>query len=235
MGRVLPILFNTEMVQAILDGRKNVTRRAVKYRYSNTEMKIRADKYGNRLIEIQKDIEGETHGKNPDGGTWHKLLPYIEKNPPYKKGDILYVREAYCPNYFSRSIAGCRGDGLRGNRNAYKADYHKEIIGDTVPEPKWRPSIHMPKQAARIWLRVTDVRVERLQDITQEGILADGVINQQSNPSMGKRWVNMQKLEFEKIWNATIKKTDLDTYGWNANPWVWVIGFERCNKPESEG
>ena len=65
--------------------------------------------------------------------------------------------------------AGYRGDGLRGNRNAYKADYHKEIIGDTVPEPKWHPSIHMSKQAARIWLKVTDVRVEQLQNITIEG------------------------------------------------------------------
>lgn len=93
----------------------------------------------------------------------------------------------------------------------------------------------MPKQAARIWLRVTDVRVERLQDITQEGILAEGVINQQSNPSMGKRWVNMQRMEFEEVWDSTIKKPELARYGWDANPWVWVIEFERCGKPEGNG
>ncbi len=221
MGRVLPILFNGDMVRAILDGRKNVTRRAVKYKYSNTEMKIRTDKYDTRLIEIQKDIEGETHGKNPDGGTWRKLLPYIEKNPPYKKGDILYVREAYCPNYFSRSIAGYRGDGLRGNRNAYKADYHKEIIGDTVPEPKWHPSIHMPKQAARIWLKVTDVRVEQLQNITIEGCEREGC----------RCGHNGDIFSFMELWDSTIKKADISRYGWDANPWVWVIEFAQCGKP----
>ena len=89
MNRILPILFNTEMVQAILKNRKTVTRRVVKYKYSNTEMKMRTDKYGTQLIEIQRDIEGETRGKNPDGTTWHKVLPYIEKNSPYKKGDVL--------------------------------------------------------------------------------------------------------------------------------------------------
>ncbi len=158
MSRVLPILFNTKMVRAILDGRKTVTRRVVKPRYKD-------DEYGFAVITdmgtgekwIEKTDEEEMTFDSPR---------YI--NPPYSPNDILYVREAFCPNYFLELIAGCRGDGLRGNRNAYKADYHKDVIGDIVPEPKWTPSIHMPKEAARIWLKVTDVRVERLQDITDE-------------------------------------------------------------------
>lgn len=202
------------MVRAILDGRKTVTRRTVKYKYSNTEMKMRADKYGTRLIEIRKDIEGETHGKNPDGSTWHKLLPYIEKNPPYRKSDILYVRETwreYSPGFDNLFI--------------YKADY-----ADGSVNVKWHPSIHMPKEAARIWLKVTDVRVERLQDISGREILKEG-INSHVHPDADYFDGNQREM-FAELWDSTIKKKDLSLYGWDANPWVWVIEFERCEKPE---
>lgn len=90
----------------------------------------------------------------------------------------------------------------------------RHVASDEKPETGWnyswvkRPSIHMPKEAARIWLKVTNVRVERLQEIAL------------------KEWKN--------LWNSTIKKTDLDSYGWEANPWVWVIEFERCEKPGIE-
>lgn len=143
----------------------------------------------------------------------------------------MYVRETYCPNYFDEGIAECRNDGLKGNRNAYKADYRKEIVGDVVPEPKWKPSIHMPKEAVRIWLKVKSVRVERLQDITSDGIIAEGVISSAGNPAMGRRWENLQKIEFQKIWDSTINKSDQDLFGWDANPWVWVIEFEQCEQP----
>ncbi len=191
---------------------------------------MRTDKYGTRLIEIQKDVEGETHGRLPDGRTWHKLLPYIEKLPPYKKGDILYVREAYCPDYFDGGIAGYRDGGMRGNRNAYKADYHKETVGDYVPEPKWTPSIHMPKSAARIWLKVTDVRAERIQDIDGQEVLKEGV-NSQVHPDADYFDGNQREM-YAELWDSTISKKEIVLYGWDANPWVWVIGFERCKKPE---
>lgn len=242
LQKAKPILFNTEMVRAILDGRKTVTRRRVKYKYSNTEMRMRTDKYGTRLIEIQKEVEGETHGKNPDGSTWHKLLGYIEPKPPYKKEDILYVRETwdnlpvtpdgtYCgyDRYYYRADGDLRPDGWKGN---------------------WKPSIHMPKRAARIFLRVTDVLVERLQDISEDGVVAEGAeplircprehaIIEPDGTTGDMCWnagyckqcdyINKSYGELfgEIVWNSTIKKSDLDRYGWDANPFVWVIEFER--------
>lgn len=216
MSRILPILFNTDMVRAILDGNKTVTRRCVRYKYSNTEMKMRTDKYGTRLIEIQKDVEGETFGKNPDGSTWHKLLGYIELRPPYQMGDILYVRETWC-----------RGSlNYQGEQYYYKADNNNFHC-------KWRPSIHMPKEAARIWLKVTNVRVERLQDITIAEIIKEGCSNLWIDAVRPMKLIDVvgNKNEFTDLWNSTIKKSDLDRYGWTANPWVWVIEFERCEKP----
>ena len=113
--------------------------------------------------------------------------------------------------------------------------YGKEI------EMKWHPSLHMPKDAARIFLRVTNVRVERLQEITEDEAVKEGIY--QSNckecnapfgcdacPDEGYNEID----GFADLWNSTIKKSDLDRYGWDANPWVWVIEFERCDKPESE-
>ncbi len=97
----------------------------------------------------------------------------------------------------------------------------------------WRPSIHMPKEAARIWLKVTNVRVERLQDITVEDALAEGM--DKYIRLNGELDENSIITSFIGIWNSTIKKSDLDRYGWEANPYVWVIEFEVCDKPESEG
>ncbi len=235
MGRVLPILFNGDMVRAILNGRKTVTRRAVKYKYGNTELKIRQDKYGTSLIEIQKDIEGETHGKNPDGSTWHKLLGYIEKEPPCRKGDILYVRETWAFMPCIECMMDYDGKCLCNNIPItyedeysvsegcfmYKADFSEEEKGCIV----WRPSIHMPKQAARIWLKVTDVRVERIQDISLDDCVREGI--DASRAGIFTR--------FSVLWDSTIKKTDIGRYDWDANPWVWVIEFNRCEKSESEG
>lgn len=243
-----PILFNTEMVKAILEGKKTVTRRCVKYKYDNTEMKMHTDKYGTRLIEIQRDVEGETHGKNPDGSTWHKLLPYIEKIAPFKKGDILYVRETWCRGMIDSGeypdgrsewfISQCEGE----DDLILKA--HAIHEGIDIEDVIWKPSIHMPKEAARILLKVKDVRVERLQDITEEQTEAEGF--QFTPPCLSKvsedsycdldgpctnkvKYCDMSAGElFGKVlWDSTIKKADIDIYGWDANPYVWVIEFER--------
>lgn len=88
----------------------------------------------------------------------------------------------------------------------------------------------MPKEAARIWLKVTDVRVERLQDIDGKGVLKEG-INSHVHPEADYFNGNQREM-FAELWDSTIKKSDLDLYGWAANPWVWVIEFEPCGKPD---
>lgn len=231
LGKAKPILFNTPMVQAALDGRKTETRRTVKYKYSNTEMRMRTDKYGTRLIEIQKNVEGETFGRNPDGGTWHKLLPYIDKKPGYKKGDILYVRETWNHVYDMDDGDKCI---MQTGRYVYYADdpmpfsyWVDPDTGEHKGKMPWRPSIHMPKAAARIFLMVEDVRTERLHDMGLDNFLAEGVSippeahNDPENAYMQARGM------FKGLWDSTLKKADLDVYGWDADPWVWAIKFSR--------
>lgn len=210
-----PILFNTSMVQAILDGRKTVTRRLIKPQPEADQIYP----LGCCVDGDKRDIGKFGFGSSECGG---RIL-YVR--PPYKAGDVLYVRETYCPNYFCEYIAGTRSGEMRGNRNAYKTDYHKEVVGDIVPEPKWKPSIHMPKEAARIFLRVTSVRVEHLQEITPDQATREGI---------KLIFPPFQIDEFIDIWNLTIKKPDVERYSWIANPWVWVIEFERCEKPEDK-
>lgn len=228
--RERPILFNTEMVMALLEGRKTCTRRVVRYKYSNTEMKIKKDKYGARLIEIQKDVKGE----NSD----NKLLPFVEKEAPYQPGDILYVREtfAWCPCWdcgLDTTPDGCKNpviyDSEKKEHGCYM--YRASCEGSKYSSADtWHPSIHMPKEAARIWLKVTDVRVERLQDIDIDGIRNEGLLS----AAVHSGDMEIALKEWEILWNSTIKKSDLDRYGWDANPYVWVIEFERCEKPGKE-
>lgn len=233
---IKPILFSAEMVRAILDGRKTCTRRVVKYKYDNTQMEVKTDKYGSRLIEIQCDVEGETYGKNSDGSTWRRLRPFIEKKPPYRRGDVLYVREAWCKygklDYFDQVIDGTEkyyyaADGA--NPTPYNTFLvQRDGYDEYKDTPVWRPSIHMPKEAARIWLKVTDVRMERLQEITEVQAQAEGCNSGLLTGACTARG------QFEDLWNTTIKKSDLDRYGWDANPYVFVIEFERCEKPKEK-
>lgn len=187
---IKPILFNTEMVRAILDGRKSCTRRLVKFLSGENP----------RWTGYIKDGLMLYNGKNE---------PCIRK-APYQPGDILYVRETWkkAPNGYY-----------------YYEDWQRNDIADVT---KWKPSIHMPKEAARIWLKVTDVRVERLQDIDGKGCVKEG-IEEEPLKYVGDEFV---KGMFHDLWDSTIKKSDLDRYSWDANPWVWVIEFERCEKPE---
>lgn len=209
------ILFNTEMVRAILDGRKSCTRRIVK---PQQLVGLLPDKCKNGVPEEflkEKKLMFKPYCNMTD----IELINTAYK-APYQRGDILYVRETWCK-------------GLE--RYIYRADYsdtEKFYRDGKEIEMKWHPSLHMPKDAARIFLRVTNVRVERLQDITVEDALAEGM--DKYIRLNGELDENSIITSFIGIWNSTINKSNLDFYGWDANPWVWVIEFERCDKPESE-
>jgi len=162
---------------------------------------------------------------------------------PCQKGDILYVRETWafqccieCMNIYEddscmigkTSTTHEDKDAISEGCYIYRADHpHAERI-------TWRPSIHMPKEAARIWLKVTDVRVERLQEITEGQAVKEGITCVKYDADTGKE-MSASLDWFPVLWNSTLKKSDLDRYGWDANPWVWVIEFEQCEKPKDWG
>lgn len=179
-----PIIFNSEMVRAILEGRKTQTRRVIK---PQPEMKL------DGVYQRRKDK------------TWsqYSLQAFKEKCPYGKVGDRLWVRESF------------KDWGTGTKRISYKSDYTKEEeeiefeAGGVTP--KWKPSIHMPRWASRITLKITNIRVERLQEITEADARAEGV--------SGVYPVD----HFANLWHSIYKKK----YTWKDNPWVWVIEFEK--------
>lgn len=208
-----PILFNTAMVQAILEGRKTVTGRAIK---------------------PQPAVEMRPMGA---GSCWPGCFeaPGEERiyRPPYQPGDILWVRETWTPgpdgSYIYKASVECP-DAWRGT---------------------WRPSIHMPRAAARIFLRVTAVKTARLQEVEKEDVLREGVEPKYYAGGCKCAWAFegcMEKpctnrdgyidlchwMPFSELWDKTMKPADRSAYGWEANPWVWVIEFERISREEAE-
>lgn len=212
---IRPILFNTEMVTAILDGRKTATRRLIKPQpKENMKYKLGYLIMGGSKKDIGKFGFGTLE--------WGGRTSYAR--PPALVGDILYVRETWntscsnCEHY--ECPAPCSAP-----RYMYRAD-----CPDT--EDKWKPSIHMPKEAARIWLKVTAVRPERLQDMTLDDFLNEGItVPYEASNDPGNAYMQAKSL-FTDVWNATVNKKEHEFYGWDANPWVWAIEFERIEKPE---
>lgn len=178
-----PILFNTEMVKAILDGRKTMTRQVIK-----PQPQGHFEVSENPIYIYDTDF------------SQGKIMP------PYQTGDILYVREAFA-------------------QPATHIFWYKATPPKGCENLLWKPSIHMPKEAARIFLRVTKVHCERLQEIDGQEVLKEGV-NTLVHPEADYFNTN-QREAFERLWNSTIKKKDLEKYGWDASPWVWVIEFEK--------
>lgn len=192
-----PILFNTSMVRAILEGRKTVTRRVIRLQPES------------RLIRMTESscypgcfaIEGTS----------------MVIRPTCQPGDVLWVRETW------DRLPVSPGGHFRPN-----GVYYYRADGDTRPEPHtykaWHPSIHMPKEAARIFLRVTGVRPERLREMVLADLLMEGVREAGSYEETWAMW--------HYIWDSTIGPGERLLYGWKANPWVWVISFERVDRPE---
>lgn len=254
MSRVLPILFNTDMVRAILGGRKTVTRRICK---DANELTVPDMSF--------YDADKRTYAVHNYGDKEHTdKLSIAERTCPICPGDILYVRETWerfdccscegdehgnCPKEPKKSV-------LDKRCGCYMYRATDEISGDA----KWHSSIHMPKEAARIWLKVKDVRVERLQDITEEQAKAEGIREYSKDGKLwkyavtddwwisyhhkyrkffvGSWWQDMPrtaKEAFHHLWNSTLGRRDTPEWhanNWSGNPWVWVIEFERCEKPE---
>lgn len=217
---IKPILFNADMVRAILDGRKTVTRRVIK---PQPEMALAYIMAGHNHGKWKYSVfEEEEYKKYKD-----KELYWT---PSCNGDDILYVRETWGNWSYDDPESNAvyyqyRADYPNGARTYMYDEEHECDL------PKWRPSIHMPKEAARIWLKVTNVLVERLQDITTDQIEAEGIETEHPyRPLNGE-----EKLyAFSQLWASTVKKEDIDRYGWEANPWVWVTEFERCEKPQED-
>ena len=231
MSRVLPILFNTEMVRAILDGRKTVTRRLIK---SQQLIGILPDKCKNGMPE--EFLKEKKFMFKPYCDMADAELIKTAYNPPYQPGDILYVRESVFQGVgHYLDVSGETVSVLTNDFEYYADGLNEKDHWKDKYERTWmhrRPSIHMPKEAARIWLKVKDVRVERLQEITVDGIRREGVGVDPKDCAGKFSYIAELFFLFQRLWDSTIKKTDIDRYGWDVSPWVWVIEFERCKKPE---
>ncbi|WP_342756751.1 hypothetical protein [Kineothrix sedimenti] len=230
MSRILPALFNGDMVKAILrepPNNKTVTRRLVKLPRYVTE-----DEDG--TFTLQEEDFGYS-----SGWSMGELIANQYIKPGYKVGDILYVRE-------TQSVHRVNDKGTCYVRVHYKAD--DKAMDFTVSSHEWErlakydytdevfiSPYWLTKETARIWLKVTDVRVERLQDITEEQARAEGCIDYHDKTGNGKfddvlEFDLTARDAFVDLWNSTLKKDSEHT--WAHNPWVWVYEFERCEKPE---
>lgn len=203
-----PILFSGEMVNAILEGRKTQTRRVNKH--------MTVERYPSLATPAEWNA-GKMHPDMPDWETWGPKRGSVLFRDAYggvvswecpygKPGDRLWVRETFSPRYFD--------DG----KPAYKADWTPGAA-EYVTEPKWKPSIHIPRSLARITLEITNVRVERLQDISEEDSLAEGMKLATQAHGMHPP----ARDQFQILWD----KINGKQHPWASNPWLWVVEFER--------
>lgn len=246
---IKPILFNkqisTEMVRAILDGRKTCTRRLVS---SRQFLGMLPDKCKNAAPD--EFLKGKRMMFKPYCDMTDAELIMTAYKAPYQPGDIMYVRETWQYLYEldgNEQIIEGTGKYYYAATDTIPFDTYVDASGVTHERVPWHPSIHMPKEAARIWLKVKDVRAERLQEMKPVDVIKEGAypdcwdcLNTYGESGLQCCYGTEEQcsqcdevmMEWEKLWTSTIKKSDIDRYGWDASPWVWVIKFERCEKPK---
>jgi hypothetical protein len=204
-----PILFQTEMVKAILEGRKTQTRRD--------------NKIANQWDPIwQVSKESDQSWCMRTGSQYS--VPYF-KCPYGQPGDMLWVRETWGQPYLEEDLANCK--------YLYKADWNAiNQVKQAIVGERWKPSIHMPKSASRIWLMIEDIRVERVQDINESDARAEGVAYIKSDKFFHTGYLNYLKRDlddpnymlamnsFASLWIMINGEES-----WNENPWVWVVQF----------
>ena len=196
MAKEKPILFNGDMVRAILDGRKTQTRRPVKIDMANAFDPPRG----------KEDVSAGYPLFEDGDGTWHKA---VDCCPFGQVGDRLWVRETWAGWQPGSPVFKADGSDI----TCHKSDH---LVSS------WRPSIHMPRWASRITLEITGIRVERVQDISEDDAIAEGVVD----PLFGTYGRNPNTL-FRDAWNACYAARGL---GWDVNPWVWVVEFKKVNQ-----
>jgi hypothetical protein len=234
-----PILFSSPMVRALLDGSKTQTRRVVKLPHNN------------RLgVWEPTTVGGPNGGRTASGETvplqgaiWHTRTGDSLVCPHGQPGDRLWVRETHevnrigyeeGPNAPARHYAGVkyRADDGRAeftiSQSLYRDLDSKESCG-------WRPSIHMPRWASRITLEVTGVRMERVQDISHDDALAEGVqdfastLDDQPHPSGESPEQASRRLQWPQRQFRTLWESINGAESWDINPWVWVVEFRRLS------
>jgi hypothetical protein len=209
-----PILFSAEMVRAILDGRKTQTRRVIKPQ--PPDRGIDTIELENGILSVTGDSPTQWMG-NVQMNDW-----YYEQRCPFSVGQHLWVRETWC------SFPASAPDGMGQNVYYRASQKNTELSQEVMLQNgiKWRPSIFMPRWASRMMLKITDVRVERLQDITPADCKAEGVfIPHPVSPTAEEalRHLAEYKSAFEKLWDGINSKRG---YPWSSNPWLWVVCFE---------
>ncbi|APW38490.1 hypothetical protein RD110_15825 [Rhodoferax koreense] len=230
--RERPILFQGDMVRAILAGAKRQTRRVFK-QATGPSLSVGMDDDAPGVAELSW-LWGD--------GPGHDVHETIARIPcPYgRPGDLLWVRESWAPdpvddgswNY--TSWAGCRDGKIAGVPERFRNPLHVIYAADWKGQPhRWTPSIHMPRWASRMLLEITEVRVERLGDISEEDAKAEGIIPhirggwhwREHNPHDLDDWDQLgfktAREAYRALWES------INGYGsWNLNPWVWAVSFE---------